>query len=86
MAIVALLGVVLFFALSLLDPPAAFARLLQAGTIRADEPPLVVITSNRTREVHDALKRRCLYHWIDYPSTEQAAEIVDRAKGHVVFP
>jgi MoxR-like ATPase len=40
----------------------------ELGTIRAETPPLVVVTSNRTREIHDALKRRCLYHWIDYPS------------------
>jgi MoxR-like ATPase len=39
----------------------------EIGTIRAPEPPIVVLTSNRTREVHDALKRRCLYHWVDYP-------------------
>ena len=48
----------------------------EIGTIRADRPPVVVITSNRTREVHDALKRRCLYHWIDYPSPERELEIV----------
>jgi len=46
------------------------------GTVRADEPPIVVITSNRTREVHDALRRRCLYHWVDYPSHEDEARIV----------
>src|SRR4249919_1506994 len=40
----------------------------EIGTIRAEQPPRVIITSNRTREVHDALKRRCLYHWIDYPT------------------
>ena len=45
-------------------------------TIRADQRPLVVLTSNRTRELHDALKRRCLYHWIDYPTPEREAEIV----------
>ena len=39
----------------------------ELGTIRAPEPPIVILTSNRTREVHDALKRRCLYHWVDYP-------------------
>lgn len=39
----------------------------ELGTLRADEPPIVILTSNRTREVHDALKRRCLYHWVDYP-------------------
>jgi MoxR-like ATPase len=48
----------------------------EIGTIRADIPPVVVLTSNRTREVHDALKRRCLYHWIDYPSAEREVEIV----------
>ncbi|EHS50059.1 oligopeptide ABC transporter, partial [Rhizobium sp. PDO1-076] len=37
------------------------------GTVKAAEPPIVIVTSNRTREVHDALKRRCLYHWVDYP-------------------
>jgi MoxR-like ATPase len=51
----------------------------EVGTIRAEEPPVVVLTSNRTREVHDALKRRCLYFWIDYPSFEKEFEIV-RAK------
>jgi MoxR-like ATPase len=48
----------------------------EIGTIRAEQPPLVVLTSNRTRELHDALKRRCLYHWIGYPSAEREAEIV----------
>ena len=48
----------------------------ELGTIAAPEPPAVVITSNRTRELHDALKRRCLYHWIDYPSPQREAEIV----------
>jgi MoxR-like ATPase len=48
----------------------------EIGTIRAERPPIVIITSNRTRELHDALKRRCLYHWIDYPSREREAEIV----------
>ncbi|NBH04280.1 MoxR family ATPase [Amycolatopsis sp. SID8362] len=48
----------------------------ELGTIRAERPPLVVLTSNRTRELHDALKRRCLYHWVDYPSAEREAEIV----------
>ncbi|MCU0505923.1 MAG: MoxR family ATPase [Chloroflexi bacterium] len=48
----------------------------EIGTIRAEVPPRVVVTSNRTREVHDALKRRCLYHWIDYPSLEREREIV----------
>jgi len=48
----------------------------EIGTIRARKVPFVVITSNRTREVHDALKRRCLYHWIDYPDLEKEIEIV----------
>jgi MoxR-like ATPase len=48
----------------------------ELGTISARQPPFVVITSNRTREVHDALKRRCLYHWIDYPSLEKEVAIV----------
>jgi MoxR-like ATPase len=48
----------------------------EVGTIRADSRPIVILTSNRTRELHDALKRRCLYHWIGYPSAEQEAEIV----------
>src|SRR5437762_5846260 len=48
----------------------------EIGTIKAKKPPFVVITSNRTREVHDALKRRCLYHWIDYPNLEKEVEIV----------
>jgi len=50
----------------------------EIGTIKTDKPPVVVITSNRTREIHDALKRRCLYHWIEYPSAEQELEIVKR--------
>src|SRR5688572_26123218 len=48
----------------------------EIGTIRAEVPPVVVLTSNRTREVHDALKRRCLYHWIDYPTAEREVEIL----------
>jgi MoxR-like ATPase len=48
----------------------------EIGTIRAELPPVVVLTSNRTREVHDALKRRCLYHWIDYPNRDRELEIV----------
>ncbi len=51
----------------------------EIGTIHASQPPTVILTSNRTREVHDALKRRCLYYWIDYPSFEKELEIV-RAK------
>ena len=50
----------------------------EIGTIRAETPPIVVLTSNRTREIHDALKRRCIYHWIDYPSAELEASIVRR--------
>ena len=50
----------------------------EIGTVRAPPfPPTVVITSNRTRELHDALKRRCLYHWIDYPGLEREIEIVN---------
>ncbi|MDX6392685.1 MAG: hypothetical protein QOJ73_3748 [Streptosporangiaceae bacterium] len=48
----------------------------EIGTIKAESPPLVVLTSNRTRELHDALKRRCLYHWIGYPPAERELEIV----------
>jgi MoxR-like ATPase len=51
----------------------------EIGVIRAEHPPIVIITSNRTREIHDALKRRCLYHWIGYPDAAREAEIV-RAK------
>ena len=51
----------------------------ELGTIKADQPPVVIITSNRTREVHDALKRRCLYHWVGYPSAERELAIL-RAK------
>jgi MoxR-like ATPase len=50
----------------------------ELGTIRATHPPIVVLTSNRTRDLHDALTRRCLYHWIDYPTPERVAEIVRR--------
>ena len=48
----------------------------EIGTISADEPPLVIITSNRTREIHDALKRRCFYYWVDYPTAERELEIL----------
>jgi MoxR-like ATPase len=48
----------------------------ERGTIRAGEPPVVILTSNRTRELHEALRRRCVYHWIDYPAPELEAEIV----------
>ena len=50
----------------------------ELGTIKAAEPPIVVITSNRTREIHDAVKRRCLYHWVDYPDAARELEIVKR--------
>ncbi|RJG45047.1 MoxR family ATPase [Mesorhizobium sp. DCY119] len=50
----------------------------ELGTIKAEEPPIVIITTNRTREIHDALKRRCLYHWVDYPDAERELEIVNR--------
>jgi MoxR-like ATPase len=50
----------------------------ELGTRRAAHPPVVVLTSNRTRDLHDALKRRCLYHWIDYPDTERVAAIIRR--------
>jgi MoxR-like ATPase len=50
----------------------------EIGTIHADQPPIVVITSNRTREIHDALKRRCFYYWIDYPNAEREMEILRR--------
>src|SRR6476659_6048439 len=48
----------------------------ELGTVKAPHPPIVVVTSNRTREVHDALKRRCFYHWVDYPSAERELEII----------
>lgn len=48
----------------------------ELGTIRAPEPPIVILTSNRTREVHDALKRRCLYHWVDYPTFDRELDIL----------
>ena len=51
----------------------------ELGTVKAEHPPIVVITSNRTREIHDALKRRCLYHWVGYPTATRELEIV-RAK------
>ena len=50
----------------------------ELGTIRAEQPPVVVVTSNRTREVHDALKRRCLYHWLEHPSFEREVAIIRR--------
>lgn len=48
----------------------------ELGTIKAKEPPVVIITSNRTREIHDAIKRRCFYHWVDYPDAKREAEIL----------
>ena len=48
----------------------------EIGTIKAEQPPIVIVTSNRTREIHDALKRRCFYYWIDYPSAEREIEIL----------
>ncbi|MFL4470896.1 AAA family ATPase [Tateyamaria armeniaca] len=48
----------------------------ELGTVKAPEPPIVIVTSNRTREVHDALKRRCLYHWVDYPDFEREMDIL----------
>jgi MoxR-like ATPase len=50
----------------------------EIGTIHAEHPPIVVITSNRTREIHDALKRRCFYYWVDYPTAERELEILQR--------
>ncbi len=50
----------------------------ELGTIKAAAPPIVIVTSNRTREIHDAVKRRCLYHWVDYPSAERELQIVAR--------
>ncbi len=50
----------------------------ELGTVRATHPPAVILTSNRTRDLHDALKRRCLYHWIDYPTAEREVEIIRR--------
>lgn len=48
----------------------------ELGTVRAEQPPIVIITSNRTREIHDALKRRCLYHWVDYPNADRERAIL----------
>ena len=50
----------------------------ELGTIRATHPPIIVLTSNRTRDLHDAVKRRCLYQWIDYPSAQREVEIIRR--------
>ena len=52
------------------------------GMLKAEHPPIVVITSNRTREIHDAVKRRCFYHWVDYPSASQETEILRRRAPH----
>src|SRR5512134_3261541 len=48
------------------------------GTVKAPKPPIVIVTSNRTREIHDALKRRCLYHWVDYPDAERELAVLAR--------
>jgi MoxR-like ATPase len=48
----------------------------EIGTIKAERPPIVIVTSNRTREIHDALKRRCFYHWVDYPNAARELEII----------
>ena len=50
----------------------------EIGTLKASEPPLVIITSNRTREIHDAVKRRCFYHWVDFPDAQRELEILHR--------
>lgn len=55
----------------------------EVGTIRAEQPPVVILTSNRTRDIHDALKRRCLYHWIAYPTLDKELRIVRRKVGGV---
>src|SRR5690606_5614435 len=54
----------------------------ELGTIKAAEPPIVIVTSNRTREIHDALKRRCLYHWVDYPDAERELAILQARVPH----
>ncbi len=58
----------------------------ELGTFRAEVPPIVVITSNRTRDLHDALKRRCLYHWVEHPDTEREVRIVALRAPHVPAP
>jgi MoxR-like ATPase len=50
----------------------------EIGTVKAEQPPIVIVTSNRTREIHDAVKRRCLYHWVDYPTAERELDILAR--------
>ncbi len=59
------------------------ATVPEIGTIVAPDPPTVILTSNRTRELHDALRRRCLYHWIDFPDLEQEVAIVRARAGEV---
>ena len=54
----------------------------EIGTVKADEPPVVIITSNRTREIHDALKRRCFYHWVDYPDSDRELAILAAKAPH----
>jgi len=58
----------------------------ELGLFRTDRPPVVVLTSNRTRDVHDALKRRCLYHWVEHPSFEREVQIVRLRAPHVIEP
>jgi MoxR-like ATPase len=58
----------------------------ELGTFTAVRPPVVVLTSNRSRELHDALRRRCLYHWIDFPSAERATEILRRTVPEAAEP
>ena len=55
----------------------------ELGTIKAEHRPIVIITSNRTREIHDALKRRCVYHWIDYPSRQKELDILQSKMPHL---
>jgi MoxR-like ATPase len=54
----------------------------EVGTVRASEPPIVIVTSNRTREIHDAVKRRCFYHWVDFPDAARELEILRRKAPH----
>jgi MoxR-like ATPase len=54
----------------------------EMGVIKAESPPIVIITSNRTREIHDALKRRCFYHWVDYPEASRELEILQIKAPH----
>ncbi|MGU3493013.1 AAA family ATPase [Xanthobacteraceae bacterium A53D] len=55
----------------------------ELGTVKAEAPPIIILTSNRTREIHDALKRRCLYHWVDYPSAARELEILRARLPHI---